>query len=181
MPRKRNNAVASDSDAGLLRLPLGFEHGSCSRTECEESGTVSPNSGYLERSPAGCVCQRGHLSVSTIQAVLYPEQFGQWGMNGGQIFFMAMVGLVVGAFAGLAAGAGSVAALWIEARTSLSVVQPRALTAGLGAAAVTAVYTVIAFHVLGATGPALAGFTVGFATVSGLVAAFHTRLLTRGY
>ena len=129
----------------------------------------------------GACVSAGISAFSTIQAVLYPEQFGQWGMNGGQIFFMAMVGLVVGAFAGLAAGAGSVAALWTEARTSLSVVHPRALTAGLGAAAVTAIYAVIAFQVLGATGLALAGFTVGFATVSGLVAAFHTKLLTRRY
>ena len=127
-------------------------------------------------------CVSAGISVfSTIQAVLYPEQFGLWGMNGGQIFFMAVVGLVVGSFAGLAAGAGSVAALWIEASPSLSVVQPRAPTAGLGAAAVTAAYTVIACHALGATGAALAGFTAGFASVSGLVAAFHTRLLTRRY
>jgi hypothetical protein len=102
-------------------------------------------------------------------------------MNGGQIFFMAILGLVVGAVAGLAAGAGSVAALWIDASNSLSVVLPRPLTAGLGAAAVTIVYTVIAFHLLGATGLALAGFGAGFATVSGLLAAFHTRRLIRRY
>lgn len=121
-------------------------------------------------------CISGGISVSsTVQAALYPEQFGLWGMNGGQIFFMAVLGLVVGAVAGLAAGAGSVAALWIDASNSLSVVLPRPLTAGLGAAAVTIVYTVIAFYLLGATGLALAGFGAGFATVSGLLAAFHTR------
>jgi hypothetical protein len=123
----------------------------------------------------------GISSFSAVQAALYPEQFGLWGMNGGQIFFMTMLGLVVGAVAGLATGAGSVAALWIDASTSLSVVLPRALTAGLGAAAVTAVYTVIAFHALGATGLALAGFGAGFATVSGLLAAIHTRRLIRRY
>ena len=64
-------------------------------------------------------CISGGISAfSTVQAVLYPEQFGLWGMNGGQIFFMAMVGLVVGAVAGLAMGAGSAAALWIDATTS---------------------------------------------------------------
>ena len=68
-------------------------------------------------------------------------------------------------------------ALGIDASTSLSVVLPRAPTAGLGAAAVTAFYTVIAFHVLGASGLALAGFGACFATVSGLLAAFHTRRL----
>jgi hypothetical protein len=118
---------------------------------------------------------------STVQAALYPEQFGLWGMNGSQIFFIAILGLVIGAVAGLAAGAGSIAALWIAANTSISVVLPRALTAGLGAAAVTAVYTVIAFHALGATGWALAGFGAGFAAVSGLLAAFHTRRLIRRY
>ena len=82
-------------------------------------------------------------------------------MNGGQIFFIAILGLVTGAVAGLATGAGSVAALWIDANASLSVVLPRALTAGMGAAAVTAVYTVIAFHALGATGWTLAGFGAG--------------------
>jgi hypothetical protein len=46
---------------------------------------------------------------------------------------------------------------------------------------VTAVYTVIAFHALGATGLALAGFGAGFATVSGLLAAIHTRRLIRRY
>lgn len=129
----------------------------------------------------GACISAGISAFSTIQAVLYPEQFGLWGMNGGQIFFMAILGLVVGAVAGLATGAGSVAALWIDASTSLSVVLPRALTAGLGAAAVTAVYTVIAFHISGATGWALAGFGAGFATVSGLLAAFHTRRLIRRY
>ncbi|WP_148045235.1 hypothetical protein [Arthrobacter oryzae] len=125
-------------------------------------------------------CIGGGISTfSTIQSVLYPEQFGLWGMNGGQIFFMAILGLVVGAVAGLATSAGSVAALWIDARTSLAVVLPRALTAGSGAAAVTAVYTGIAFHVLGATGLALAGLGAGFATVAGLLAAFHTRRLVR--
>lgn len=129
----------------------------------------------------GTFISAGTSVFSTVQAALYPEQFGLWGMNGGQIFFMAMLGLVVGAVAGLATGAGSVAALWIDANTSLSVVLPRALTAGLGAAAVTAVYTVIAFHALGATGWALAGFGAVFATVSGLLAAFHTRRLIRRY
>lgn len=127
-------------------------------------------------------CVSGGISAfSTVQTVLYPEQFGLWGMTGGQIFFMAMFGLIVGAVAGLAAGAGSVAALWIDASASLSVVLPRALIAGLGAAAVTAVYTVIAFQALGATGLALAGFGAGFAAVSWLLAAFHTRRLIRRY
>lgn len=127
-------------------------------------------------------CISGGTSVfSTVQAALYPEHSGLWGVNGGQIFFVVMLGLVIGAVAGLAAGAGSVAALWIDASESLSVVLPRALTAGLGAAAVTAVYTVIAFHALGATGWALAGFGAGFAAVSGLLAAFHTRRLIRRY
>lgn len=50
-------------------------------------------------------CISGGISAfSTVQAVLYPEQFGLWGMNVGQIFFMAMLGLVVGAVAGLATG-----------------------------------------------------------------------------
>jgi hypothetical protein len=128
------------------------------------------------------VCISGGIStISTVQAALYPEQFGLWGMNGGQIFFMSMLGLVVGAVAGLAAGAGSVAALWIDASMSSSVAMPRALTAGLGAATVTAVYTVVVFHTLGATGLALAGFGTGFATVFGLLAAFHTRRLIRRY
>ena len=129
----------------------------------------------------GAFISAGTSVFSTVQAALYPAQFGLWGMNGGQIFFIAILGLVIGAVAGLAAGAGSVAALWIDANTSLSVVLPRALTAGFGAAAVTAVYTVIAFHALGATGLALAGFGAGFATVSGLLAAFHTRRLIRRY
>ncbi|MCQ9163976.1 hypothetical protein [Arthrobacter sp. STN4] len=125
-------------------------------------------------------CVSAGVSVfSSIQAALYPEQFGLWGMNGGQIFFMTMLGLVVGAVAGLATGAGSVVALGIDASTSSSGVLPRALTAGLGAAVVTAIYTVIAFHVLGASGLALAGLGAGFATISGLLAAFHTRRLIR--
>lgn len=127
----------------------------------------------------GTCVSAGISAISIIQAVLYPEQFGLWGMNGGQIFFMAMLGLAVGAVAGLVTGVGSVAALWIDASMSLSVAMPRALTAGLGAAAVTAVYTVIAFRALGATGWALAGFGAGFAAVSGLLAAFHTRRLIR--
>lgn len=127
-------------------------------------------------------CISGGISgISTVQALLYPEQFGSWGMNGGQIFFMAMLGLTVGAIAGLATGAGSVAALWIEATTSSSVMLPRALTAGLGAAAVTVVYTVIASYVLGSTGLALAGVGAGLSTIAGLLAAFHTRRLVRRY
>ncbi|MDJ0322013.1 hypothetical protein [Pseudarthrobacter sp. PS3-L1] len=129
----------------------------------------------------GACISAGISAFSIVQAALYPEQFGLWGMNGGQIFFMAVLGLVLGAGAGLATGAGSVAALWIDASTSLSVVLPGALTAGLGAAAVTAVYTVVAFHALGETGLALAGFGASFATVSGLLAAFHTRRLIQRY
>ncbi|WP_307035491.1 hypothetical protein [Arthrobacter sp. B3I4] len=65
----------------------------------------------------GATVGAGISAFSTIQAVLYPEQFGLWGMNGGQIFFMSLLGLVVGSAAGLATGAGSVVALWIDAST----------------------------------------------------------------
>lgn len=125
----------------------------------------------------GACISAGVSGFSTVQAALYPERFGLWGMNGGQILFMALIGLSVGTIAGLAACAGSVAALWIEATTSSSDILPRALAAGLGAGAMTAFYTVTAFHVLGATGWALAGIGAGLAAVSGLLAGFHTRRL----
>ena len=51
--------------------------------------------------PLGMCVSAGVSVFSRIQAVLYPEQFGLWNMNGDQIFSMAMLGLVVGAVAGL--------------------------------------------------------------------------------
>ena len=127
----------------------------------------------------GASVSAGISGFSTLQAALYPEQFGLWGMSGGQIFFMAILGLLVGALAGLATGAGTVAALWVEAARSSAATVPRALTAGLGASAATVIYTLIVFHALGATGLALGAIGFGIATVAGVVAAFHTRLLVR--
>lgn len=127
----------------------------------------------------GACVSGGIAAFSAVQAALDPEQFGLWGMNGGQIFFMVMLGLAVGAVAGLATFAGSIAALWIDATASSAVVQPRALTAGLGAGAVTAVYTSTVLHALGTTGWALVGVGAGLATVSGLLAAFYTGRLCR--
>ncbi len=43
----------------------------------------------------------------------------------------------------------------------------------------TFVYTLIVFYVLGTTGLALVGIGIGFAAVSGLLAASYTRLLIR--
>ena len=127
----------------------------------------------------GASVSAGISGFSTLQAALYPEQFGLWGMSGGRIFFMAILGLLVGALAGLATWAGTVAALWVEAAQSSSFTVPRALTAGLGAGAVTLIYSVIAFHALGTSGLALVVIGTGIATVAGVVAAFHTRLLVR--
>jgi hypothetical protein len=127
----------------------------------------------------GASLSAGISGFSALQAALDPEQFGLWGMSGGQIFFLAILGLLVGALAGLATGAGTVAALWVEAAQSSSATVPRALTAGLGAGAVTVIYSVIVFQALGASGLALAAIGFGIATVAGVVAAFHTRLLVR--
>lgn len=127
----------------------------------------------------GAFISAGASAFSTLQASLYPDQFGLWGMNGGQILFMTMLGLVIGSVAGVATGAGSVLALWVKTNTSSAVALPGTLTAGLGAAAVTGVYIVIAFHVLGVTGVALAGFGAGFAIVAGVLAALGTRRLIR--
>lgn len=129
----------------------------------------------------GAFVSAGLSGFSTLQAALDPEQFGLWGMNGGQIFFMAILGLLVGALAGLATCAGTIAALWVEAAQSSSVTVPRALTAGLGAGAVTVIYSVTVFSVLGTTGLALVGIGFGIATFSGVLAAFHTRQLVRRY
>ena len=129
----------------------------------------------------GAFVSAGISGFSTLQAALYPEQFGLWGLNGGQIFFMAILGLLVGVLAALATCAGTIAALWVEAAQSSSVAVPRELTAGLGAGAVTVIYSVIVFSVLGTTGLALVGIGFGIATVSGALAAFHTRLLVRRY
>lgn len=126
----------------------------------------------------GAVVSVGLSVFSTIQAALYPEQFGLFGLNAGQILFMAILGLFIGAIAGLATCTGAVAALWFEA-TESSVVVPRTLTAGIGAGAMTVIYTVVVLHVLGATGLGLVGIGVGFATVSGLLAALHTQRLIR--
>lgn len=129
----------------------------------------------------GACTSAGISGFSIAQAALYPEQFGPWGMNSGQFLFMAVLGLMVGAVAGLTTCAGSVAALWVEAAASSSDILPRTLTAGLGAGVMTGVYTVIVFQVLGAAGLALAGFGAGFAAASGLLAAFFTRRLVRRY
>jgi hypothetical protein len=51
----------------------------------------------------------------------------------------------------------------------------------LGAAVVTAVYTLIASYALGTTGPALAGVGASLSSIAGLLAAFHTRRLVRRY
>lgn len=58
----------------------------------------------------GASVSAGISGFSTIQAALHPGQFGLWGMNGAQIFFMAILGLIIGAFAGLATCAGTLAA-----------------------------------------------------------------------
>ncbi len=129
---------------------------------------------------AGACISAGIAAISTIQAALYPEQFGLWGMHAGQIFFMAMIGLVVGAVAGVATWAGSVAALWIEVAMAASIVLPRARTAGLGAGAMTMGYAVVVPYALGMTGVAMVAIGAGLGTVSGLLAAFYARQLVSG-
>lgn len=127
----------------------------------------------------GACLSAGVTGFSAIQAALYPEQFGLWGWNGGQILFVTMIGFALGAVAGLATGAGSIAAIWGEATTSSSVVVPRAFTAGLGAGVTTFLYTAIVFYVFGTTGLAAVGIGAGIAAVAGLLAAFQTRRLVR--
>lgn len=129
----------------------------------------------------GAFVSAGISGFSTLQAALYPDQFGPWGMNAGQIFFMAILGLPFGALAGLAAFAGTMAALWVEAGQSSSVTVPRARTAGLGAGAVTVMYSVVVLSAFGTTGLPLVGIGLGIACVSGMLAAFHTRRLVRRY
>ena len=41
----------------------------------------------------GTLISAGTSLFSTVQAALYPEQFGLWGMNGGQIFRLRGGGL----------------------------------------------------------------------------------------
>lgn len=129
----------------------------------------------------GAFVSAGMAGFSAIQAALYPEQFGLWGMSGGQIFFVAIIGFLVGGLAGLVTGVGTVAALWVEAAHSSSAIAPRSLTAGLGAGLMTVIYAFIVLYVIGTKGVALATIGVGLATVSGVVAASHTRRLVRRY
>lgn len=101
-------------------------------------------------------------------------------MHAGQIFFMAMMGLVIGAVAGMATWAGSVAALWIDVAVAASIELPRARTAGLGAGAMTMGYAVVVPYALGMTGAAMVAIGAGLGTVSVLLAAFYARQLISG-
>ena len=127
----------------------------------------------------GAGLSAGAAGFSTVQAALYPEQFGAWGWNAGQILSITFVGFAIGAVAGLATGAGSVAALWIDTTTSSSPALPRSLTAGAGAAVTTFLYTTVVVSVSGLPGLAAVEIGAVLAAVAGLLAAFHTRRLVR--
>lgn len=117
--------------------------------------------------------------LSAVQAALYPEPFGAWGWNAGQILFITFVGFAIGTVAWLATGAGSVAALWINATTSSTPALPPTLTAGLGAAVTTFLCTTVVVNVSGLPGLAAAGIGAVLAAVAGSLAALHTRRLIR--